>query len=136
MGRAAQPVVLVVEDNAETADVLRRILVLRGYRVVEARDGVDALEMLHNGLQPTAIVLDVAMPNLDGRAFRSALLAAPAYADIPVVVYTAIAATEDIPRIVGYVRKGLDNPDVLLGFLEAACARGAQNRATRSRSSS
>src|SRR5690349_2295230 len=97
---------------------------LCGYRVVAAYDGVDALEMLQNGLQPAAIILDLAMPNLDGRAFRSALLAVPEFADIPIIVYTAVSGVEDLPDIVGHVRKGFDNPDVLLGFVEAACARG------------
>jgi two-component system, chemotaxis family, chemotaxis protein CheY len=136
MGGSPSPLVLVVEDNAETADVLRRILVLRGYQVVVAWDGVDALEMLRDGLRPAAIVLDIAMPNVDGRAFRSALLAMPAFADIPVVVYTAVAGTDDLPGVVGHVRKGFDNPDVLLGFLDTACARGRRSPAIRSRSSS
>jgi CheY-like chemotaxis protein len=125
----AQPpnrVVLLVEDNPETADVLRRIITLRGYKVVAAWDGLDALDMLRSGLRPAAIVLDLWMPNLDGRAFRAALLEDPELHDVPVVVYSVDAGTEAVPHIVGHVRKGTDNPDVLLGFIDAACARGAR----------
>src|SRR5262245_17033986 len=56
--------VLVVEDNLETADVLRRILALRNYRVVAAYDGLDAMKMLRDGLRPAVIVLDLSMPNM------------------------------------------------------------------------
>lgn len=124
----AAPTVLVVEDNPETAEVLYRILTLHRYCVVVAWDGLDALAMLRGGLgggqRPAAIVLDLWMPNLDGRAFRSALLADPELARIPVVVYSVDSGEDPIPGIVGHVRKGSDNPDVLLGFVEAACARG------------
>lgn len=115
--------VLVVEDNLETADVLRRILALRDFRVVAACDGIDAMALLHRGLRPAAIVLDLAMPNLDGRTFRSALLALPDLADIPVVVYSVDQGENPVPGVVGHVRKGVDTPDVLLGLVEAACAR-------------
>ena len=83
-----RPVVLVVEDYAEAASVLRRILVLRGYEVALAFDGFDALNILREGLRPAVIVLDVCMPLLDGRSFRDALLADPELADIPVIVYS------------------------------------------------
>ena len=118
--------VLVVEDNPETAEVLDRILTLRGYGTAIAWDGLDAMTMLRDGLRPAAIVLDLAMPNMDGRAFHAALLADdPELARIPVVVYSAVSeSTMALPSIVGHVRKGIDNPDVLLGFIEAACARG------------
>jgi two-component system chemotaxis response regulator CheY len=114
-------VVLVVEDNLETADVLRRILIIRGYRVVAAYDGLDAMEMLRRGLRPAVIVLDVSMPNMDGRSFRTALMADRELARIPVVVYSVDPGTDALPGIVGHVRKGFDNPDVLLGFIEVAC---------------
>jgi len=116
----AERVVLVAEDNHESADALRNILALRGYRVVHALDGIDALAILREGLRPAAIVLDLWMPNLNGRAFRAALLADPDLAKIPVVVYSVDPGHEAVPNIVGHVRKGED-PDVLLRFIDAAC---------------
>jgi CheY-like chemotaxis protein len=121
MRGAAGRLVFVVEDNLETADLLRQILMVHGYRVVAAYDGLDAMDMLSDGLRPCAIVLDLSMPNLDGRGFRSALLADPELADIPVVVYSGDPGTDPLPQIVGHVRKATDNPDVLLGFIDAAC---------------
>src|SRR5690242_3615106 len=127
----ADPTVLVVEDDPETAEVLNRILTLHGYGIVIAWDGLDAMKMLRDGLRPDAIVLDLAMPNMDGRTFHAALLADdPQLARIPVVVYSALPETTmALPGIVGHVRKGVDNPDVLLGLVEAACARGQQKQA-------
>jgi CheY-like chemotaxis protein len=116
--------VLLVEDDVDTAHVVTSILELRGYRVVHAVDGVDALAFLQEGLRPAAIVLDLWMPNLDGRAFRSALVAVPELSDIPVVVYSVDLGADPLPAIVGHVRKGTDDPDVLLEVLAAACARG------------
>lgn len=125
MAAPTRRVVLLVEDNPDTADVLRRIVSMRGYNVVAAWDGLDAMEMLRRGLRPAAIVLDLWMPNLDGRGFRAALLADPELASIPVVVYSVDPGADTVPQVVGHVRKGTDNPDVLMGFIEAACARGA-----------
>jgi CheY-like chemotaxis protein len=116
-------VVLVVEDNAETAHVLGRILKLRGYEVAHAVDGLDALDMLRDNLRPAVIVLDVWMPRLDGRTFRAALLADPELAEIPVVVFSVDPGKDPLPQVVGHVRKGTDDPDVLLRFIAAACGR-------------
>src|SRR5689334_24792143 len=102
----AKPVVLIVEDNEETAVVLGRILELRGYHVAFASDGLEALAYLRGGLAPVAIILDLALPNLDGRALRTALLATPAFARIPIVVYSAVSGGEQLPGVIGHVRKG------------------------------
>ena len=61
--------VLVIDDNAETNAALSAVLQLRGYETVSAHDGLDALTQLRAGLQPSLIVLDWMMPNLDGRGF-------------------------------------------------------------------
>ena len=124
MRRIANRLVLLVEDNFETATILERVLALRGYRVVHAFDGVDALGFLRGGLDPAAIVLDLWMPNMDGRALRWALLGDPHLRRIPIVVYSVDVGADPLPGIVGHVRKGTDTPDVLLGFVDAACARG------------
>jgi CheY-like chemotaxis protein len=123
-----EPVVLVVEDNVETAAVLERLLELRNYRVVHAMDGLDALAILRGGVAPDVIVLDLWMPNVDGRAFRTALLADPALARIPIIVYSVDPGTPPVPDIVGHVRKGADTPDRLLAFIEQACGQAGHPR--------
>jgi CheY-like chemotaxis protein len=116
--------VLVVEDNLSTAAALARLLKLRKYRVVTAYDGLDAMEMLRAGLRPAVIVLDLWMPNLNGPEFRSELLADPELARIPVIVYSVDAEKEELPQVVGYVRKAFYDPAVLLDLIETACDRG------------
>lgn len=124
MARAAPPpiTVLVVEDNDETRTVLERVLQIRGYDVVTARDGLDALTYLQGGGTAAAIVLDIAMPVMDGIELAQHLQAKPEWARIPVIVYTALHSAR-IPRAAGTIRKGSDDPDRLLATLAKVIGR-------------
>ncbi len=83
--------VLVVEDDADIADVLRRSLRNEGYEVRTTADGVEALD-LAAGFMPDLVVLDLGLPGLDGvevcRQLRSE-------GDVPILILTARAETED-----------------------------------------
>jgi DNA-binding response OmpR family regulator len=83
--------VLVVEDDAEIADVLRRSLRQEGYEVRTSADGVDALDVAA-GFVPDLVVLDLGLPRLDGvevcRRLRED-------GDVPILMLTARAETED-----------------------------------------
>lgn len=83
--------VLVVEDDDEIADVLRRSLRQEGHEVRTAVDGEDALE-LASDFAPDLIVLDLGLPKLDGvevcRRLRSE-------GDVPILILTARGETED-----------------------------------------
>lgn len=81
--------VLLVEDDAAILDSLGEALRGEGLDVVTAENGRDALELLRNGLQPSAIILDLMMPVMDGWDFRHAQLRDPTLKDIPVIVITA-----------------------------------------------
>jgi CheY-like chemotaxis protein len=62
-----QQVVLVVEDDEDLRFVVQSALVARfAVTVVEASDGVQALELISNGLRPDVLVSDFKMPNMDG----------------------------------------------------------------------
>lgn len=103
-----QQVVLLVEDDDELRGGLADVLRLDGYRVREARNGAQALRALRD-VRPLAIVLDLSMPAVDGWDFHRALAGLPEYADVPVVVISAV--DEDVARRVGplaaveYLRK-------------------------------
>ncbi len=82
---AAPPRVLVIEDDTDIAQVLRRSLGVEGYDVRLSADGVDALEQ-SSSFEPDAIVLDLGLPGLDGvevcRRLRNS-------SDVPILMLTA-----------------------------------------------
>jgi DNA-binding response OmpR family regulator len=87
--------VLVVEDDAEIADVLRRTLRQEGHEVRSAVDGVTALEAAEDFV-PDLVILDLGLPKLDGvevcRRLRSS-------SDVSILILTARTQTDD--RVVG-----------------------------------
>jgi DNA-binding response OmpR family regulator len=83
--------VLVVEDDAEIADVLRRSLRQEGYEVKTSADGVDALDVA-TGFVPDLVVLDLGLPRLDGIEVCRRLRAD---GDVPILMLTARAEIED-----------------------------------------
>jgi two-component system, OmpR family, response regulator MprA len=83
--------VLVVEDDAEIADVLRRTLRQEGHEVRSAGDGVEALEVAEEFI-PDLVVLDLGLPKLDGVEVLRRLRAE---SDVPILILTARTETED-----------------------------------------
>jgi DNA-binding response OmpR family regulator len=83
--------VLVVEDDEEIADVLRRSLRNEGYEVRTSGDGVEALD-LAVGFVPDLVVLDLGLPRMDGVEVCRRLRAD---SDVPILILTARADTED-----------------------------------------
>ncbi|WP_237214076.1 response regulator [Falsiroseomonas oryziterrae] len=81
--------VLVIDDDAATRDLLSRFLRREGFAVRCAPDGAQGLEMARQ-LRPVAILLDVMMPRMDGWAVLSALKADAALAGTPVVMVTVV----------------------------------------------
>jgi DNA-binding response OmpR family regulator len=88
---SSKPRVLVVEDDAEIAGVLRRSLRLEGYEVKLAEDGVTALEE-SAVFEPDAVVLDLGLPRLDGVEVARRLRDG---GDVPILMLTARDSLED-----------------------------------------
>ena len=86
---AGASVVLVIDDDPEVHDLLRRSLSKEGFRVVSALGGEEGLRMARE-MAPDAITLDVMMPGMDGWAVLAALKADATTADIPVVMLTIL----------------------------------------------
>jgi adenylate cyclase len=113
--------VLVVEDDESARDVLRRALARHGCSVVEAENGLAALELVERR-RPNLILLDLMMPEMDGFQFLDELRRSRAWAGIPVVVLTAKDLTpQDHARLSGNVEriiaKGAYTRDDLLAEL-------------------
>jgi chemosensory pili system protein ChpA (sensor histidine kinase/response regulator) len=60
------PLVMVVDDSLTVRRVTQRLLTREGYRVVTAKDGLDALELLASDERPTVMLSDIEMPRMDG----------------------------------------------------------------------
>jgi CheY-like chemotaxis protein len=106
--------VLVVDDDAAIRNVLVEALGDEGYEVREASDGKMALERLADWT-PTAIILDLMMPVMDGWQFREQQKTLDYARDIPVIILTAIRNLADL-RVLGaaaVIRKPFDLKEVL-----------------------
>ena len=83
--------VLVVEDDVEIADVLRRTLRQEGHEVRSAGDGVEALQLAEDFV-PDLVILDLGLPKLDGVEVCRRLRAE---SDAPILILTARTQTDD-----------------------------------------
>jgi two-component system, OmpR family, response regulator MprA len=83
--------VLIVEDDVDIADVLRRSLRNEGYEVRTSGDGVEALDVAA-GFVPDLVVLDLGLPGMDGIEVCKRLRSD---GDVPILMLTARAETED-----------------------------------------
>jgi CheY-like chemotaxis protein len=126
MAQALCAPILIVEDNEDTRDVVQRVLQMSGYDAVAVADGLEALAYLRGGGRPSAIVLDIAMPRMDGFALRRILSADPRFSNIPVIAYTA-NWHRPMPNFAGVYRKGTDDPGRLLEMLADACSERASH---------
>jgi CheY-like chemotaxis protein len=105
--------ILIAEDNAVNRELLRELLEMRGYTVVEACDGDEALRMIEQ-TQPDLLLLDIGMPVLDGFAVVRKIRENPRLAALPVVAVTAYAMQGDRERILnanfdGYLSKPVNS---------------------------
>ena len=91
--------ILIIDDDPETIEFLTLILTRSGYRVLAARDGMEALAMAHDE-KPDMVVLDVMMPGLDGYEVARSLRRHPETALIPIMMFTAKTQVED--KLAGY----------------------------------
>jgi len=89
--------VLLVEDDPDIRHLVSYKLSTGGFDVIEAADGADALVQARRH-RPDVIVLDVRMPRLSGLEVCRELRAAPATADVPIIMLTARAQPHDIER--------------------------------------
>jgi CheY-like chemotaxis protein/anti-sigma regulatory factor (Ser/Thr protein kinase) len=121
-GHLDQPV-LIVEDNLQTRELLRRNLANKGWKTVEAENGRIALQKLET-VSPALILLDLMMPEMDGFEFLDVLREDKRWHALPVIVITAREINEeDRKRLTGQVsqilQKGRYAPDDLIKQIRA-----------------
>ena len=88
------PKILLVEDNEMNRDMLSRRLARRGYEVVIATDGAQAVAMAESEA-PALILMDMSLPVLDGWEATRRIKANPALRAIPIIALTAHAMAGD-----------------------------------------
>lgn len=109
--------VLIAEDNAVNRELLRELLEMRGYTVVEACNGEEALHMIEQA-PPDILLLDLGMPVLDGTAVVRRIREDPRLAKLPVLAVTAYAMQGDREKIVssgfdGYLSKPINSSSLM-----------------------
>ena len=113
---------LLAEDDEATRKSLAEALTNDGYEVVTAANGWEALQSLRNGPRPSAILLDIMMPVMDGWDFRHMQLHDTSLRDIPVLIVSASGfSTETIRSQFGEVE--LIRKPIHYGGLLQAIAR-------------
>jgi CheY-like chemotaxis protein len=84
------PHILIVDDDATTRAALALLLAAEGYATAEAANGREALLRVHAGGQQQLVVLDLAMPLMDGWEFLRARRLVPELSQTPVIVLSAV----------------------------------------------
>ncbi len=109
--------VLVVDDDPDIRETLVEVLQESGFEAVGASDGVEALQQLRDPEDRWCVVLlDLMMPNMDGRAFRAEQLRDPQLSPIPVVVVSATAdleSTSEELQVAAHVTKPVALTDLV-----------------------
>lgn len=105
-GAQGVSVVLVVEDDSDIRNLLRRRIERLGHRVVEASTGEAALELARTH-RPALVVLDILLPGIDGWEVLGQLRHDPDLSDVAVAVVSIVddPGANDRPPVQGYVLK-------------------------------
>jgi CheY-like chemotaxis protein len=118
--------ILVVDDNNTNLKLVSDILGFEGYRVLQASDAESAQEIIGRTL-PDLILMDIALPGMDGLSLTRQLKAGQATSRIVIVALTAFAMKGDDAKARdagcdGYITKPIDTrtlPDAVAGYLRS-----------------
>ena len=128
--RVNMSTILVVDDNPQMHQLYRTALARSGYRLLVANSGAEALLVLSNHF-PDLILLDLAMPTMDGIEFLRVLREQPEWQTIPVVVITAFSTgnglevTKDLGVVAHFVKAAFSVKDLRAQIAKALGERAA-----------
>ena len=95
--RGSAPLILLAEDNEANITTVSSYLVAKGYRVMIARNGVEAVDMATSAA-PDMILMDIQMPVMDGLEAMRNIRATSILASLPIIALTALAMDDDCER--------------------------------------
>ena len=104
-GKITKATILIVDDNPNNVQLLNAVMSMRGFDVMVAKNGLQALEIVKNEL-PDLILLDIMMPVMDGFEACRKLKECPETKNIPIIFLTAKSHIDDIMK--GFELGGVD----------------------------
>lgn len=109
--------VLYVEDNPQNMRLVRKMLLIGGYEMIEATDGLTGVEVALREM-PDLILMDMNLPDIDGMEATARLRKNPQTAPIPIIALTANAMHGDRERFLssgcdGYIAKPITKNELL-----------------------
>jgi two-component system cell cycle response regulator DivK len=104
--------ILYVEDNPDNRTLVRRILLSEDYKLLEATNASEALEILKT-TRPDLILMDINMPDMDGYALTAKIKTTPGFERVPILALTANVMRGDREKTLeagcdGYIQKPID----------------------------
>ena len=120
--------ILYVEDNPDNRMLVRRILTAENYKLLEAMNAVQAINLLET-TTPDLILMDINMPDMDGYTLTTRIRSMPGLERVPILALTANVMRGDKEKTLeagcdGYIQKPLD-VDQLIREIEKFLARRA-----------
>jgi CheY-like chemotaxis protein len=128
--------ILIVDDNPVNLKLASDVLECAGYRILKAVDAEEALIVIGREEKPALILMDIALPGMDGLTLTKRLKAEPYTRDIVVIALTAFAMKGDLEKAIaagcnGYISKPIDTrrlPEQVAEFLASAPVPAAASR--------
>lgn len=122
--------ILVVDDTEMLRNLYKSKLLSEGFTVMTAANGAEAIKQLATE-PPDLVLLDLVMPILDGYKVLQAVKADPKFAAIPVIVFSAKGATDEIQKATsagadGFLIKATTNPNKVVERVKEALAQRAK----------
>lgn len=113
--------ILIVEDNESNLYLTRFILEKNGYQVIEARAGIQGVELAMKE-KPDLVLMDIQLPDVNGLEAVRRIRTSKAVHEIPIVALTSYAMTGDREKALaagctGYIEKPI-NPDIFMAEIE------------------
>lgn len=120
------PRVLLVEDTEDSRQMMRKLLEMSGFQVVEAINGLEAVE-LAKAVRPRIILMDLSLPFIDGLAATRQIRELPGMSKVPIVAVSAHDSADFHSEALAagcntYITKPIDYPqleDIVNGLLSA-----------------
>ena len=114
-----RPLVLIVDDSPDNRDMAAMLLETSGFDTITAGTGLEGVIVAHY-TRPSVVIMDVAMPVLDGVQATRLLKASQVTADIHVIAYTAKMTLDDAPpgRLFADVLKKPASPETIVGVVQ------------------